>query len=955
MTSNHPKREESANVLLAASLSSLLGKSFSVEGETSGRADRKLPDVVIYHGDLQIVLEAKYDDFDAAATAAQNRWNELNPPPSIVGAVSYSPPFHYSFEDAVRQGATIDFALSGEQFQNMRALKRTGEVYDLAQALRRPGTVLASDDYDAVAAVNRIRGALAIFVDDIKKNRGQQRQLAEILQANITAENQKDTLEQAVKMAGLILFGALLFQLALSKKTPSVHQPHEVLNKKGVVGLAEHWRYILDEINYVAIFRLARAILNTGISRRAVGGLIDAARRVQDIAQDGVDLMGRVYHQLLADAKTLGAFYTTIPAATMMAGLSLHTDDWPDIEWADAESVGKLRIADPACGSGTLLTASAWQLLDNFSRAHFRKYGGRFGGEQRADPRAHLCRLLLEDSIWGYDILETAAHLTAATLGLISPETDFKKTHIYRAIIGETDLGTAAGSLEMLESTAPIFRRDMQIESGETEPIPPLDLCIMNPPFVRGTIGNESFGFLPKEEQKNVRIRMNELAKQHSFVPDKGQGAGFMALACLKRTDSAFIREDGKLAAILPATAVVGMGKTWSKMREKIEADFDLETVIVSRDHGHVNFSEDTALQECIVIARKRKNGEKPGKTAMFVVLHKNPTTVDAALATVQAILEAQKGKLPLGDLRFDKSSKVMSGAGYIGQYAQLPWHGRNAWRGVSFAYMRLAFTAETFSQTGNLRPYAQGKVPLCKLGSIAVLGGHTLDLKLNHKKFKKLQIAPHKTPYAGYYPAHHKQKTDISHKDARHISEKPHCYVLPLPGHETWIDNFYKSAGRIVLNQSFRFNTARRLAALVSNPVQASHYWSISLRDESEEKLKTMTLWLNSTPALLLIANRVQSTHGAKVGFSQKAALEMPVLNVSGLSAVQLNKASKVFDGIAAGEGLLPLPQMQNDLQRKKIDDLFSEILGLGDLASVRNALSIEPIITGKDMISAA
>ncbi|MGR3984248.1 MAG: SAM-dependent methyltransferase, partial [Gammaproteobacteria bacterium] len=917
MPANNPTREEKANADLANCLKPLLGGAFLVEAETSGRADRKLPDIVITYerGGLQIVLEAKNHDFDGAVKAAQNRWHELTPPPDMVGAVSYAPSFKEDFESAVRNGDSVDFALSGERHQDMHALKRSGEIYDLAHALRRPYAALSRDDDAVENAVNGIKGALAVFVGGVQGNHGLLLELARILQASFNGEKEEDVLKQTAKVAGLILFSAALFQFALSKKDRRVRAPNVVLEEEGIAGLDAHWLDIL-KINYAAIFRIARQILAQPISKQSVALLIDAARNAEHIAHDGVDLMGRIYHQLLADAKTLGAFYTTIPAATMMAGLALHADDWSGTDWADAASVGKFRIADPACGSGTLLAAASWQLLDNFSRAHFRKHGGRFGGEERADPRAELCRLLLEECIWGYDILETAAHLTAATLGMISPQTDFRKTHIYRTIIGESDLGTAAGSLEMLEGAKPIFQRGMQIESGEeTEQIPPLHVCIMNPPFVRGTAGNEAFAFLPPEEQERVRARMRELGGRHRFVTDKGQGAGFMALACLKRAESAFIREGGKLAAILPATAALGMGKAWAGVRAKIEADFDLETLIVSREEGRANFSEDTMLQECILIARKRKNGEKPSESAMFVVLHKNPASIDAALAALRAISRARKSGSVYGDLRYaeaakGKTPKMLADAGYIGQYARLPWHGRGAWRGISFAHMRLAFAAESFSHSGELRPYAKGRIPLCKLGGIAVLGGSTLHLKINHENFKRLGIAPHQTAYAGYYPAYHKQKTGIAHKDARHIAEKPHCHLLPLPGHEQWMDDFYQSAGRIVLNESFRFNTARRLATLVSKPVQASHYWPIALHEESEEKLKTMTLWLNSTPALLLIAHAAASTYGAKVTFSQKAALEMPVLNVSELPAAQLKKAARAYDRIAAGDGLLPLPQ---------------------------------------------
>lgn len=953
---NTKKREEAANIALGNSLAELLGRSFEVQAEAIIAG--KLPDITVRKNNIRIVLEAKGDNFKAAAAAAQKRWDEIQPPPDMVGAVSYAPPYLYDFDDAVRRGETIDFALSGDRNDNLAAMKRTGGIYDLAQALRRPHSIIApGEDDDIDKAIATIRGALALFCNQMKRGKpGQLARLAKLFQADFgNGAKEEEVMEQTALMTGLVLLGAVLFHTVLAAKNPQVSNVRAVLKDKGSIpALRAHWREIMETINYAAIFNLAAEVLEHGIDYSAVDGIVQAAEQVEHVAHDGVDLMGRIYHELLTDAKSLGAFYTSIPSATLMAALALDRNDWRDTNWANADSVGKLRIADPACGSGTLLAAASWQVLDNFSRAYFQQNGGRFGGIKTTHPRSNLQRLLIENVVWGYDILETAAHLSAAALGMMSPETDFRKAHIYRTIIGDVKDGTAAGSLELLEGNMPIYRRDEQIEKGHNEPLPPLDLCIMNPPFVRGQKGHESFSFLSPREQKNVHARMRELGKRHGFTGDKGQGAGFMALACLQRTKTSFIREGGKLAAILPASAAVGMGKAWSGVRRKIEKDFDLETIIVSREKQRPNFSENTALQECILIARRRGKEEQPQKTAMFVVLQKNPATVGDALATAAAITRAKDNKKAHGDLYYAgaPSFKRKVASRIIGQYALLPWHNKSAWRGVSFANLQLAFAAESLIKSGDAEPFVGGEIAsLVQLGNIASIGSCRLDIYLGNSpntEEPRARLSNTITRYAGYYPGHHMRATGVSQKDLRHIAEKPQCYWLPLPGKEKWATGFYKKAGRIALCQSFGFTTMRRLAVLLSEPVQASHYWPIKLNNENEDKLKTLTLWLNSTPALLLIAHASSSTKGAKVGFSQKAAAELMVPDLDNIGGGKLKKAAKVFDDIAKGPGLLPLPQMTIDGERKKIDDVFSQMFGIGELSALREALAAEPIISG-------
>ena len=937
-------REEYANTIIAQVLQKLLG----IKMQISEHADAIFCDWVI--AEHRIVLATKYNDFNAAVQAAQNYRDNKHPPPTIIGAVSYHRDFREDVERAIRRDAVVEFALSGNRHEDWHAIKRIGTVYDLAQSLRRPAAILNPAEDEIEQAVGYIKEALAAFYDRIEKKRGALHKMANILQASFSDDKEEKIYEQSARVAGLILFGALLFQLSLSRTDKRIKPPSREDN---IAAIIQQWNDIL-KMSY-AIFGVAKRLLSEcEISESRLISLIDAAHRVEKLAGDGVDLMGRIYHQLLADAKPLGAFYTSIPAATLMAGLALHAKEWGDDDnWADLDFIKNFRIADPACGSGTLLAAACWQIRDNFSRADTKINGVTVGDKESTKPLDKLHRHLLENVIWGYDILETAGHLTATTLGLMSPNVDFRKAHIYRTIIGNSGTGVAAGSLELLEGDMPIFIRDQQLETlARPKPLPELDLCIMNPPFVRGTVGNESYSFLSSQEQRLVKLRMNELGKKHGFSNDKGLGSAFVSLACQQNGRAPVVKEGGRIAMILPSTFATGMGNAWRTARQKIEKGFDVEMLIVSRDYRRPNFSENTALQECMVIARRRLAQQTPKNRALFVVLHKNPTTNDESLAVVQAIMRAQKSKNQFGDLQHRGGQLSLTQK--IGRFAKLTYRGQSAWRGTSFSDIRLAFVAENFRNTGMLSPYVDGKTTLCPLGDIAEFGGSTLSLKLNHRDFLALEMVSHKTKYAGYYPSHYKQKTGRAHRHISTIAENPNCYVLPLPGKEEWIKKFYAKAGRIIICDSFRFNSTRRLAVLVSAPVQAAHYIPIKLNQENAHKRKAMVLWLNSTPSLLLIAHAAQSTHGAKVGFCQGAVRDLPVLNMEKLTAAQLQQLATAFDNIAAqitrGESeLLHLPHMTHDKTRQQIDNAVSQTCGLGDLSPLREALAVEPIITNQ------
>ena len=116
----------------------------------------------------------------------------------------------------------------------------------------------------------------------------------------------------AAKLAALTLANAMIFQSELSSVDHRVEQVRRTLaGADPVQALADHWKYIIDNINYVPIFRVARDILletpNRVEMHRALRALATQVNYIT--AQRAAlrhDLMGRIYHQLLLEAKFLG-------------------------------------------------------------------------------------------------------------------------------------------------------------------------------------------------------------------------------------------------------------------------------------------------------------------------------------------------------------------------------------------------------------------------------------------------------------------------------------------------------------------------------------------------------------------------------------------------------------------------------------------------------------------------
>jgi hypothetical protein len=289
-------------------------------------------------------------------------------------------------------------------------------------------------------------------------------------------------------MGALVMINAMVFQERLASINPDI-SPLAALRANGHVSqtsLIRAWDFIL-EIDYWPIFKMARDVAAHLSEVESSYVLDECAHTAATLLGMGAvgrhDLAGRIFNRLVAERDFLAAYYTTIPSATLLAGLALLPERWPKLDWASVEALGKFHVIDPACGTGTLLMAAYRQIVDNHRS---------IAGDKAAI--GELQKALMEEVIYGADVVQAAIHVTAATLAAMAPSITFNEMNLRTLKLGVEDDGAVyLGSLDWLvapqvQSSFSAVGEQVGPKSGITGvlvPRPNVDLVICNPPYPR--------------------------------------------------------------------------------------------------------------------------------------------------------------------------------------------------------------------------------------------------------------------------------------------------------------------------------------------------------------------------------------------------------------------------------------------------------------------------------------
>ena len=601
------------------------------------------------------------------------------------------------------------------------------------------------------------------------------------------------------------------------------------------------------------------------------------------------DLTGAVFQRLIADRKFLAAYYTTPASAALLAGLAITPDMMPaGKSWSNADDVKALRIADLACGTGTLLSTA-------YQRVGFLyEYAG--GDAEKLHPE------MMATALVGCDVLPAAAHLTASMLAGTHPTVKYSQSSIMTVAYGkQPDGAIALGSLDLLSpqgmfgvlaitAKAAEGMGEAEKETWQSLPHASFDLVIMNPPFTRATghegkkigVPNPMFAAFSSgtEEQQLMAKATERLTKNTSAHGNAGEASIFLVLADRK------LKPDGVLALVMPLSLMAG--ESWEDSRAllaKNYADLVLVSIAGADDAWTMSFSADTGMGECLVVGRKSNIGST---RATFVILNERPAYpligASAAEQIRRLIAGAEIRRLEDGPVG---GTPIRFGDDTIGQTLDAPLPASGGWNLARIADLSLAQAAYQLANEKRIWLPTMSKsevasIPMTTVAAIGEIRPYHADINGSTSSGGirgPFDVSPVKPNSAPTYPvlwAH-------DAKSERAMAFGADCEGIPrrgsTPKEQAAVDlkvaEIWNTASHCHFNRDFQFNSQSTGMQFTPRRTIGGRAW-LSIRLASVEQEKALVLWANTSLGMLLHwwhSNKQQSGRGASASGAADAA----------------------------------------------------------------------------------
>ena len=766
--------------------------------------------------------------------------------------------------------------------------------------------------------------------------------------ADLAAVLHQEEGEQTTRMAAAIIVNAFVFHYAIEGH----HDIPDVSAGCGKSGFLKRrvqktWDAILD-VNYWPIFSIAKDILQT-VPTRLANPLLDAANNVaEQLLRVGAttfhDLAARMFQTLIADRKFLATFYTLPESACLLAELAVSR---LGVDWSSDENVEALKIADFACGTGTLLSATQRAIYRRLRRAGFN------------DESWH--RLFMEDVLLGTDIMPSAAHLTASMLSSAHPGVGYDDSLVRVLPYG---IDEELSGLRHVEADTPyIGALDLRLdefghsiftergigpqvdiggqrmtgkaksrESGRDFPVghESFDIVIMNPPFTRPT-GHEagkigvpvpSFaGFDTSEDEQRAMSRKLKSQTKTFGHGNAGLASDFIDLAHDK------LKPGGVLALVLPFSFV--SGQSWGKARESLALHYrkiQIVSIAAAGEHSD-SFSADTGMAECLVIAEKIKvpRSRALSTPVSYANLQHRPRTLLEAHECAKSI---QRGATIKGTLRDSGAAGIQD---------------------ADLGKVLVSLRAGRFALPRTSRNY---RLPISDMGELAERGLYHMDINGTAPRgaFSMHPLSSKKIPT---YPAlwnHHAGSKD-GDRERRFVVEPDRYGVVRRGLDQKADDTWRKTASHLHHNLDFRLNSQSLALCVTAGPTLGGTAWPNLIPKKRRYEIPLL-LWGNTTLGLMLFWWCGVREQAGRARLKITAIPSLPTLDARKLNKEQRTRFDSVFADFE-DRAFLPANEAYRDDARQELDAEVLGILGLPDsvfdsLDLVRLKWCSEPSVHG-------
>ena len=742
------------------------------------------------------------------------------------------------------------------------------------------------------------------------------------------------------RMACAIIANALIFHERIVGMHPdSDVQPLNLLwgsaadNPRSKISAA--WDAILENINYWAIFAIARDIVNQ-LSAHDAAQILERLRDTAESVNAGGaifahNLTGRIFQRLISDREYLATYYTSPESAALLARIAVSKLE--GVDWANAKAIGKLRVADFACGTGALLSA----VYEQFANRHERAGGNA----------AALHKPMIEDVLYGCDVMPSAIHITGATLSGIQPNVGYENSRLYTMPYGRQRDGIVKiGSLELMQSSSamalfntnePARRTGSRGEETASHliidiPDAGFDIVIMNPPFTRNTTNegehsgefNSAFAAFntSDEAQRAMSRRMANLREGTCYHGNAGIASAFAAIGDRK------LKPGGVFAFVLPLSAATGV--SWQKFRDMLSEGYtDFSILSIAANGTDMAFSSDTGIAECLFVARKRRNGEAKERKGSFISLRQRPGGFAQSYVIANSIVEQD-------DVRGIEQGAYGGGSIFVGDEvsgqissATFPYgKSQTKFNLVRILDNTVAQTAFALSQSKLSLPGkpAFSEIRMAALGDIGKLGLHHRDIEGPPPRgpftISKTLTTPQPT-----YPAlwNHNAK-----KETRMLCEYD-AELIIRDGMEEKAGAVWATASRAHLNAEFTCSSQALAIAFTERETIGGSSWPNVIFSKNEYDY-AFSVWCNSTLGLVSHWWHSSRQQSSKIRMTIRSSESLPTLDLRALSDAQLATAQEIFDEFRELE-LQPAYLADADANRALLDRrVVRDMLGFDD-----------------------